>query len=74
MDLLSLREELVDIARCFYQERVEDGLERFERVLGMVLQVPAFAGSVEPVMEALQSKDYVLLADIFYHEMAMRIE
>lgn len=73
MELLKLKEELINIARCFYQERVKDGLDRFEKVLAMILQVPEFSEMVNPVMEALQGEDYVLLADIFYHEMAMRI-
>ena len=74
MELLLLKENLIDTAVCFYQERVNEGLERFEKVLAMILQIPEFTGLIEPTMEAVENKDYVLLADIFYHEMAMRIE
>ena len=74
MELLLLKENLIDTAVCFYQERVNEGLERFEKVLAMILQIPEFTRLIEPTMEAVENKDYVLLADIFYHEMAMRIE
>ncbi len=74
MELQVLKESLIDTAVCFYQERTGDGLDRFEDVLGMILQVPEFEGLVGAVMEAMQNQDYVLLADIFYHEMAMRIK
>lgn len=74
MTLGELKEALIGISTCFYQEKIKEGLEQLEPVLAMVLQVPEFGECVSPLMEAVQNKDYVLVADIFYYEMAMRIQ
>ena len=73
MDLTLLKEKCIEISYCFYQERIQEGLGMLENVLGMVLQVPAFCDVINPLLEAVEKKDYVLVADIFYHEMAMQI-
>lgn len=74
MDLGILKEKLIEIATYFYQEKIQNGLGMFEEVIGMVLSVPEFGELMKPLLEAVENKDYVLVADIFYHEMAMRIQ
>lgn len=74
MDLGILKEKLMEIATCFYQEKIQEGLGMFEDVVGMVLSVPEFSGLMNPLFDAVENKDYVLAADIFYHEMAMKIQ
>ena len=74
MDLALLRENCIEIATCFYQDKIKDGLGMLESVLEMVLRVPEFTDLVNPLLEAVQNEDYVLAADIFYHEMVLRIE
>lgn len=74
MDLAVVRDKLVDISACFYQERISDGMGMFMDVVGMVAQIPEFAELMNPLFDAVENKDYVLAADIFYHEMAMRIQ
>lgn len=74
MELTALKNECIEIATCFYQEKVNDGLARLEPALEKILKIPAFGGLVNPLLEAIQNGDYVLAADIFYHEMAMKLE
>lgn len=73
MNLMLLKEKCVEISYCFYQERIQEGLGMLEAVLGMILQVPEFGDLINPLLEAVEGKDYVLAADIFYHEVAMQI-
>lgn len=74
MDLAKVKESLIEIATCFYQERIQDGMNMFMDVTGMIVQIPEFSELVNPLFDAIEEKDYVLAADIFYHEMAMRIQ
>lgn len=74
MDLALLKDKLIEISTCFYQERIKEGMDMFMDVVGAVVLVPEFAGYIDPLFDAVEQKDYVLAADIFYHEMAMRIQ
>ncbi len=74
MNLGELKELLIEISTCFYQEKVKEGLEQLELVISLVLQVPEFGDCVAPLLDAVQNKDYVQTADIFYYEMALRIQ
>ncbi|MCH5266607.1 MAG: hypothetical protein J1F02_11955 [Lachnospiraceae bacterium] len=74
MDLAVVKTKLVEISTCFYQERISDGMNMFMDVVGLVTQIPEFAELINPLFDAVEHKDYVLAADIFYHEMAMRIQ
>lgn len=74
MDLQIVRDKLIEIATCFYQQRVQDGMGMFMDVIGMVVKIPEFSECINPLFDAVENKDYVLAADIFYHEMAMRIQ
>lgn len=73
MDITLLKEKCIGIAYCFYQEKIQEGLGMLEIVVGMVLQVPEFCDLINPLLDAVEKKDYVLAADIFYHEIAMHI-
>ena len=46
----------------------------FMDVVGMITQIPEFGACINPLFDAVENKDYVLAADIFYHEMAERIQ
>lgn len=74
MDLAAVKEKLIEIATCFYQERIKDGMDMFMDVISMIVQIPEFAEYINPLFDSIEKKDYVLAADIFYHEMAMRIQ
>lgn len=74
MDLAAVKEQLTSIAMCFYQERIKDGLDMLEEALKCVLSIPEFGECIAPLMDSIEQKDYVLAADIFYYEMAMRIQ
>lgn len=73
MDLAVLKDKLIEISTCFYQERIKEGMDMFMDVIKMVIEVPEFAELINPLFDAVETKDYVLAADIFYHEMAKRI-
>lgn len=74
MELSTVKEKMIEIATLFYQEREKEALAMFEEVLGYALAIPEFSTLVEPLLQAFEAKDYVLVADIFYHEMAMCIQ
>lgn len=74
MDLAVVKEKLIEISTCFYQERIEDGMGMFLDVVALVSNIPEFAEYINPLFDAVEKRDYVLAADIFYHEMAMRIQ
>lgn len=74
MNLEEVKEKLIEISTCFYQERVQDGMAMFMEVMGMIVQINEFKECINPLFDAIEKQDYVLAADIFYHEMAMRIQ
>lgn len=74
MDLAVVKEKLIEIATYFYQERIQEGMNMFMDVIGLVVQIPEFSECINPLFDAVEAKDYVLVADIFYHEMAERIQ
>jgi hypothetical protein len=74
MDLKVVKDKLEEISTLFYQEKIQEGMEMFMDVIGMIVQIPEFAPCIDPLFDAVEKKDYVLAADIFYHEMAQRIQ
>ena len=74
MGLAELKKKLIEIATCFYQQRNNDGMGMFMEVMETVVTIPEFKDLMNPLFEAVEAKDYVLAADIFYHEMAMCIQ
>lgn len=68
-----LKEQLVEVANYFYQERIEEGMSLFLGVVEKLVGIPEFASLLPPLFDAVEVKDYVLAADIFYHEMAMKM-
>lgn len=74
MDLAVVKDKLTEISTYFYQERIQEGMDMFMDVIGLVVQIPEFGELINPLFDAVENKDYVLAADIFYHEMAMRIQ
>lgn len=74
MDLKTVKDKLIEISTLFYQEKIQEGMDMFMEVIELVVQIPEFADCINPLFDAVEKKDYVLAADIFYHEMAMRIQ
>ena len=74
MDLALVKEKLTEISTYFYQERIQEGMAMFMDVVGMITQIPEFGACINPLFDVVENKDYVLAADIFYHEMAERIQ
>lgn len=74
MNLEVVKKKLIEIATCFYQERIQDGMDMFMEVIKIIVQINEFKDYINPLFDAVEEKDYVLVADIFYHEMAMRIQ
>lgn len=72
-DLETIKKRLTDNANLFYQERIAEGMQLFPGTVEMILQIPEFIELTEPLFQAIEKQDYVLAADIFYHEMAERI-
>ena len=74
MDLAVVKDKLNQISTYFYQEKVQEGMDMFMDVVGLIVQIPEFKECINPLFDAVEKKDYVLVADIFYHEMAERIQ
>lgn len=72
-DLAVLKQKLTNIANLFYQERINEGMQLFPAIIEMILPIPEFAELIEPLFQAIENKNYILAADIFYHEMAENI-
>lgn len=70
---MELKEQLVQVADCFYQEKNEEGMQQFMQCAAYIGQVPEFSGWIEPLFDALDEEDYILAADILQHEMAERL-
>lgn len=74
MDLALTKDKLIELATCFYQERIQDGMQMFMSVVELIVKIPEFSECINPLFDAVEAKDYILAADICYHEMAMRIQ
>lgn len=74
VDLGVAKEKMIHIATLFYQEKITEAMNEFMDVVGIVVQIPEFSELLNPLFDAVEQKDYVLVADIFYHEMAMCIQ
>lgn len=68
-----LKEKLSILSDCFYQERNEEGMDLFLNIAGFLGQVPAFKEFINPLFDALELEDYILVADIIQHEMVKRL-
>lgn len=72
-NLETIKKRLTENANLFYQERIAEGMQLFPGTIEMILQIPEFTELIEPLFQAIENKDYILAADIFYHEMAENI-
>ena len=70
---MELKQRITETADCFYQERNEEGMQRFMQLAGFLGQVPVFKDAINPLFDALEQDDYILAADILQHEMAERL-
>ena len=73
LDLEAVKKRLMENAGLFYQGRIEEGLQLFPGTVEMIVQIPEFAGLIEPLFQAVERRDYVLAANIFQNEMAEQI-
>lgn len=71
--MTELKNVLIQIADCFYQERNEDGITLFLKKAAEIGQIPMFQKQIQSLFDALERKDYILAADILQHEMAEQI-
>lgn len=69
----NLKEKLIEVSDYFYQERTQEGMNLFLSIAGFIAQIPAIAGYINPLFDALEKDDYILAADILYHEIAMKL-
>ncbi len=67
------KEQWLQIAVCFYQERIREGMEQFESAIAAALECSVPEETVAVLLDAISKRDYVLAADIFYYEMAAKI-
>lgn len=70
---MEIKERLIKVADCFYQEKNEEGMQDFMQCAASIGQVPAFSVFIDPLFDALEQEDYILAADILQHEMAERL-
>ncbi len=64
-----LKHNLEEISDCFYQERAEDGVSLFMNVVALMAQTPECQNFLNPLFDAIEQGDYLLSADLIYHEM-----
>ncbi len=76
-DLSALEENIQDITDALYQQRVKEGLETIPLVLKQLSTIAmqldeekktALLSILKNAMDALEEKEYVLLADILYFD------
>ncbi len=72
-DTGSVREKLIQMSEFFYQRRSQEGLALLPETVERLLKIPESAEYIEPLLDAIEQGDYVLAADICYHEIARRI-
>lgn len=68
-----LKRKLVEISNYFYQERNQEGMNLFMETVGTVAQLSSMAEYVNPLFDALEKDDFILAADILYHEVVMKM-
>lgn len=57
----------------FQKDFFKEEMQLFPGTIKMILQFPDFVELIEPLFQAIENKNYILAADIFYHEMAENI-
>ena len=73
MELEKVKESLIEISTLFYQEKIQEAMELFLLTVEMIIMIPEFSQFIQPLFDAVENKDYIMAADILYHEMACRI-
>ncbi len=73
MELEKVKESLIEISTLFYQEKIQEAMELFLPTVEMIIMIPEFSQFIQPLFDAVENKDYIMAADILYHEMACRI-
>ena len=73
MDLEKAKTSLKEISTLFYQEKIQEAMKLFLPTVEMVVQIPEFSPFIQPLFDAVENKDYIMAADILYHEMACKI-
>lgn len=68
-----MKENLLQIATLFYQEKIQEAMKLFLPTVEMIVQIPEFSPLIQPLFDAIEKKDYIMAADIFYYEMACKI-
>lgn len=70
MELVALKERIIKIATMFYRGKSEEGMDLFMSVVAKIALVPGVSAYINPLFDAVEAQDYVLAADILYHEIA----
>ena len=73
VELEKVKESLIEISTLFYQEKIQEAMELFLPTVEMIIMIPEFSQFIQPLFDAVENKDYIMAADILYHEMACRI-
>lgn len=73
VELEKVKESLIEISTLFYQEKIQEAMELFLPTVEMIITIPEFSQFIQPLFDAVENKDYIMAADILYHEMACRI-
>lgn len=64
---------LRDVSESFYREQIMDGMSKIEEMIGVIFNLFGEDESIMRFMDALESKDYVLAADIIEYDMIGRV-
>lgn len=73
MDLEKVKISLMSISTLFYQEKIQEAMKLFLPAIEIIVQIPEFSPLIQPLFDAVENKDYIMAADILYHEMACKI-
>lgn len=77
-----MKTSILEIADLFYQNRIKEGTERLPELIKLLTEIvkmldvqkqKGFAELLNYVTEAIESKEYVLLADILVFEVLEEI-
>lgn len=73
-----LQEDIIQVSDCFYQNRIQNGIDIIPEFIQKLMtfssqikqeDVQGYTYILKNIMETMESKDYILLADLLVFEL-----
>lgn len=78
-DVLGIQEDIIQVSDCFYQNRVQDGIDLLPDFISKLMNFSAnvqqedvvvYTTILQNIMETMETQNYVLLADLLVFELS----